>query len=106
MGRRLELQSKLEDILGSKNVYYQPPENLKMKYPCFVYEEHVNTPFRADNIDYLSPEEWDVTLIRTFQDREKINLIRDTIRRKFVYCRWATHFISDGLIHDVYHITY
>ena len=26
MASRLELQAKLEELLGSKNVYYQPPE--------------------------------------------------------------------------------
>ena len=27
MGSRLELQNLLESILGSRNVYYQPPES-------------------------------------------------------------------------------
>lgn len=106
MGRRLELQSKLEDILGSKNVYYQPPENLKMKYPCFVYEDHVTDSVMADNDIYLDEPAWDVTFIRTFQDREKNNQIRDSIRHKFMYSRWITHFISDNLIHDAYLIYY
>lgn len=106
MGRRLELQSKLEDILGSKNVYHQPPENMKLKYPCIVYEEHVSTPIKANNEDYIDAEEWDVTLIRSFQDRDKTSEIQKKIRRKFTYCRWAAHFITDGLIHDVYHLYY
>jgi len=33
MGTRLELQNLLENILGSRNVYFQPPENLKLNYP-------------------------------------------------------------------------
>ena len=38
MNRRYELQAVLEGILGSGNVYFQPPENLKMRYDCIVYE--------------------------------------------------------------------
>ena len=36
---RLTLQTKLEDLLGSKHVYYQPPENLKMEYPAIRYSK-------------------------------------------------------------------
>ena len=35
---RLELQSVLEQTLGSRNVYFQPPASVKMKYPAIVYE--------------------------------------------------------------------
>ena len=39
--RRLKLQKLLEDILEAngkaKNVYYQPPEGIKISYPCIVY---------------------------------------------------------------------
>ena len=37
MASRLDLQSKLEKLLGNKNVYYQPPESLKMEYPAIRY---------------------------------------------------------------------
>ena len=37
MANRLDLQALLEDLLGSRNVYYQPPESVKMNYPAIVY---------------------------------------------------------------------
>ena len=37
MSRRTELQTLLEEILGSKNVYFQPPDTVSMKYPAIVY---------------------------------------------------------------------
>ena len=39
MGTRIELQSKLEELLGSRQVYYQPPETVKMEYPAIVYSK-------------------------------------------------------------------
>ena len=39
MGNRLELQTKLEELLGSRNVYYQPPESIKMEYPAIMYSK-------------------------------------------------------------------
>ena len=32
MASRLKLQTMLEEILGSRNVYFNPPESVKMKY--------------------------------------------------------------------------
>lgn len=33
-----EIQTKLEELLGSENVYFQPPENIKIKYPAIIYK--------------------------------------------------------------------
>lgn len=41
MGTRLELQSKLVELLGSKHVYYQPPESVKIEYPAIVYSKTI-----------------------------------------------------------------
>ena len=35
--RRIQLHEKLCSILGSRNVYYDPPENVKMQFDCIVY---------------------------------------------------------------------
>ena len=37
MATRQELQTKLEDILGGRHVYFQPPESTKMEYPAIVF---------------------------------------------------------------------
>ena len=39
MGTRLELQSKLEELIGCKHVYYQPPKSVKMEYPAIRYSK-------------------------------------------------------------------
>ena len=36
--RRLQLHEILVGILGNENVYFQPPANLVMQYPCIRYE--------------------------------------------------------------------
>ena len=38
MDSRPNLQTMLEQILGSRNVYFQPPESLKLNYPAIVYK--------------------------------------------------------------------
>ena len=37
MASRLSLQTMLEEILGSRNVYYNPPASVRMEYDAIVY---------------------------------------------------------------------
>ena len=37
MNRRLELQEKLEQLVGNSNVYFQPPASVMLSYPCVIY---------------------------------------------------------------------
>ena len=51
MANRLDLQALLEDLLGSRNVYYQPPESKKMNYPAIVYTlEDIESTFADDGL--------------------------------------------------------
>ena len=47
--KRTDLHEILKEILGSDNVYFQPPESYKMEYPCIVYERSALTTRFADN---------------------------------------------------------
>lgn len=95
MTRRLELHSI---FLGmTPNVYFQPPENLKMVYPCIRYERDFNDVNRADNLAYNINHRWKVTLIYTDPDTELVDEIL-----KLRLCAHATHFVASNLIHDVF----
>ena len=39
MASRLNLHNSLIEALGTKSVYFQPPESVKLVYPCIIYEE-------------------------------------------------------------------
>ena len=52
MGQRLDLQTELEELLGSRNVYFQPPESLRMNYPCIRYTRSSGETTFADNKPY------------------------------------------------------
>lgn len=63
MGRRDDLQLELEEILGSKNVYFQPPPNVNLSYPCIVYNLSSIRPRFADNIPYRLTSRYTITYI-------------------------------------------
>ena len=94
---RLELHEILCDILGSRNVYFQPPESLKMKYPCIVYERSGIDEIFADNSEYRNLKRYTITYIDEDPDSEtpdKLQAVR--------YCYFDTHFKADNLNHDVF----
>ena len=96
MGTTLDLQNELKAILGSNNVYFQPPSGIKMHYPCFVVNRHSITQFDADNSTYLYTKCYDVTYISNEEDPDMI----DTMLNHFRMIKYGRPFVSDNLYHD------
>lgn len=101
MGNRLDLQTTLEGILGSRNVYFQPPASIKMKYPAIVYARKTVAVRRANDTIYSQLPEYELTLIDPDPDSEFIDKLL-----QLPYCRFDRHFTSDNLNHDVFSINY
>lgn len=101
MERRLQLHQILTEILGSENVYFQPPESTRMKYPCIVYQRNdANTKF-ADDKPYLNTKRYMVTVI----DKDPDSEIPDKIAA-LPLCTYDRHHTVDNLNHDVYNLYY
>ena len=97
MPSRLELQTLLEEILGSRNVYFQPPESVKMKYPAIVYSlEDITNTFANDRV-YLSKRKYLITVIDEDPDSEIVEKVS-----QLPTCKFNRHFESDNLNHDVF----
>lgn len=97
MASRLELQTMLEDILGSRNVYFQPPASIKMQYPAIVYSRSNIDNTNADDVMYTQNRSYEVTVI----DANPDSSIVDRLSR-IPKCRFDRHFSSDNLNHDVF----
>lgn len=99
--RRLELQSMLETLLGSRNVYFQPPMNIQMTYPAIVYElSDINNTFANDDV-YVSTRKYSITVIDEDPDSDITTKVS-----KLPTCRFNRHFESDNLNHDTFTIFY
>lgn len=98
---REELQEFLEEFLGSRNVYFQPPPSIKMNYPAIVYSlsEIQNRP--ANNSVYSQQIAYQITIIDDDPDSD--------ISNRFSYlplCRFNRFYTSDNLNHFVYTLYY
>lgn len=99
MGQRIELQVILEDILGTRNVYFQPPANVQMKYPCIVYRrDNARTKF-AGNLPYRYTKRYQLIFIA--QDPDSV--IPDTLA-KLPMCQFDRHYAKDNLNHDTFNL--
>lgn len=94
MSSRIELQEKLEELLGSEEVYFQSPVNKSMVYPAIIYDINDIDINHADNNPYFMNIEYNVQLITPDPD--------DPVIFKLAYLPKCMHdraFVSDGLHH-------
>lgn len=100
MASRIELHNTLVSILGSRNVYFQPPESLKLSYPAIIYSRTKIPTRHANNFPYYNQVTYEVILI----DKNPENLAIQKLS-KLQCCRYDNHYVSEGLNHDVFTIT-
>ena len=101
MSRRLELHAKLAEFLGSDHVYFQPPESVRLTFPCIVYNLDDFDVKRANNKLYLGKDRYAVTLISKDPDWPNV---RELL--KWPLCSFNRFFTKDNLNHWTYEIYY
>lgn len=102
MSKRLELQAELEALLGSSNVYFQPPESLKMKFPAIVFSRTGIEYKRADDDIYTGDTKYSVSIITKDPDFPLV----EEFCKHFRFCRHDRHYESKGYNYDVYILYY
>jgi hypothetical protein len=95
MAPRLDLQVLLEQL--ADHVYFQPPENVQMQYPCIVYKRDFAETEHADNGSYRITLRYMVTVI----DRDPDSTIVQAVAL-LPMCTMNRFFTADGLNHDVF----
>lgn len=93
---RVSLQTLLEKLLGSKNVYYQPPESVKMNYPAIRYSKADIDVEYGDNTSYAKFKAYDIVVIDKMPDNPVIEKILE-----LPYSSFERHYTSDNLNHDI-----
>jgi hypothetical protein len=99
MGSRLALQAILESLLGSRNVYFQPPASVTMQYPAIVYSLATIDNTFANNIVYTQERAYQITVV----DKNPESAISSRVS-KLAKCRFNRFFVSDNLNHWVYNL--
>lgn len=100
MSDRLDLQAKFEKILGSRNVYFQPPASVSMRYPAIRYELKDFQNKSANNSSaYITSTGYECVLIVKEPDTQYLQEIF-----KIPYCRFGRYYRADNLHHYTFTI--
>lgn len=98
--RRLDLHSKFRSLCDY--VYFQPPSDIKLIYPCIIYNKSGRDTLFANNEAYSQNTLYDVTIIYRDPDSQ----LPDLIMSNFEYCSILTEHIIDNLYHSVLRLYY
>src|SRR5699024_8033641 len=91
MSRRLELHELLKEMFGSDNVYYQPPESLKISYPAIIYSKSTINKRMANDSAYNLNTRYEVIVV----DKRPDNPVIEELLT-LPYCSYDRHYTSDN----------
>lgn len=99
MATRLNLDNKFREILGNGNVYFNPPESVKMQYEAIRYNRKTIENKFANNSVYIQDDCYEVTAIYKNPDSDLPKKIS-----RLPKCSHDRQYVADNLIHDVFTI--
>ena len=100
--RRFILHEEFCDLLESRAVYYQPPESLKMNYPCIRYSGSGFDTLYADNRAYKSIERYEGVFIT----RDPNSDIPELMMNQFEMCNFGSRYTANNLYHHPFTLYY
>ena len=95
MGSRLDLQYKLEELLGARHVYFQPPASVTMEYPAIKYSKSRIDTKKANDSTYSKFTRYELIVISKKPDDPVIDKLLD-----LPYCSYGRAYKADNLYHD------
>jgi len=105
MGRsRLDLDAFLRKLIEYPKVkiYFDPPEDVKMEYPCIVYNfDGVYSRSANNSKNYIKRDQYTITLMSEDPDWSLPEVFM-----KLPYCHFDRPYIADNLHHWVFSLYY
>ena len=94
---RLNVHQMLVDVSGIDNIYFQPPENLKLKYPAIIYSiDDIDNRFASNKV-YNQERAYQIIVI----DKDPDSIIVDDISTMDGIA-FVRSYISDNIYHTVF----
>ena len=94
MANRLDLHKKLCGLLKTRNVYFNPPPTVKMKYPAIIYSlDSLENRYANDGV-YNQRDRYSLTYVDKDPDNENVRKLS-----MLPLCRFNRFYVSDNLNH-------
>lgn len=102
MANRADLHEELCELLGSRNVYFQTPEDVKMSYDAIRYQLAGKDIIHANDEIYQFTNCYDGVVIT----RDPDTGIPDAILSHFKMCRFGRPYCANNLNHYPFTLYY
>jgi hypothetical protein len=102
MAERLTLHEELCELLGSRNVYFQSPESVKMHYDAIRYKLAGKDLKRANSRIYMNTNFYDGVVITRSPDTD----IPDKLLEHFEMISFGRPYTADNLNHYPFTLYY
>lgn len=91
---RLTVHDLLTSFLDNDHCYYQPPESIKLEYPCIIYKYDNNTRFMADDKPYAIAHQFIITFITRDPDDSILDAMFEEPKLRF-----DRYYVAENLHH-------
>lgn len=102
MAERPTLHEELCKLLGSRNVYFNPPEDVKMSYDAIRYKLGGKDLKRANDKIYKTTNQYEGVIITSNPD----TTLPDKVLNHFEMCSFGRPYTSDNLNHYPFTLYY
>ena len=99
MSNRLGFRAYLKRHVTVKNLYFQPPESEKLKYPCIIYSRDSSWDRWGDNGKYLKYKGYNIIYVSRTPDDSAVDALES-----LPFCSYSRHYVADNLNHDVFEL--
>lgn len=100
--KRKELDNILLNLIGNGKVYFQPPKNTKIEYPCIIYHLVNGDSVFADDKSYMFNRRYEIQYITKNPDDVMIDKIAMELPKTIM----TNQYTVEGLYHNVYNTYY
>lgn len=95
--------AELAELVDTGKVYFQPPANVHLEYPCFIVHRAGAYHPKADDINYFYRPSYKVMYVnRDEPDPDTIARVLEHFPRS----QYTGHSVVDNLHHDYFTIFY
>ena len=101
MNNSTKLRQIFAGIIESDNVYFNPQDSIRLKYPCIIFNEAPGSIVRADNELYKFVRKYEFKYITKDPDETMVDKLL-----KLPMCSPGRIYASDNLYHYTFIIYY
>ena len=101
---RLFLHGLLQSAFPNTSIYYRPPGNILLEYPCIIYEKKAHEPAFANSYPYAIGVRYQVTLLSKLPGNSNTQVIFGLANQGVIVID-SDSYESDDVVHDVFTIS-